>query len=137
NMAASLSDIPLIPRNVLFGNPERAQARLSPDGKWISYLAPVRDGGEGEGVMNVWVAPADNLKDAKQVTDDKDRGIRGHSWAYNSQQIVYTQDVGGDENWHVYATNVETNETIDLTPIDGVNARVMGSSEKFPNEVLI
>src|SRR5688572_15073562 len=53
-----LTDTPLIPREVLFGNPERAQARLSHDGKWLSFTAPV------DGVMNVWVAPVDDLSKA-------------------------------------------------------------------------
>lgn len=129
-------DAKLIPRDVLFGNPQRAQARLSPDGKWLSYLAPVKleDGRE---VMNVWVGPSDDTSKAVAVTDDQFRGIRGHGWAYNSKYIVYSQDKGGDENWHVYATNVETKETKDLTPLEKVNARLSGASEKFPDEVLI
>ncbi len=121
----------LIPRDVLFGNPQRAQARLSPDGKYLSFLAPV------EGVLNVWVAPANDLDAAGPVTEDKLRGIRGHSWAYDSKHILYNQDKGGDENWHVYATNVETKQTKDLTPVDGVNAQISGVSQKFPGEVLI
>lgn len=40
----------LIPRAALFGNPERANAQLSPDGTRIAFLAPVN------GVLNVWVA---------------------------------------------------------------------------------
>ncbi|MEM1304323.1 MAG: prolyl oligopeptidase family serine peptidase, partial [Planctomycetota bacterium] len=128
---------PLIPRDVLFGNPTRAQARLSPDGKWLSFLAPVAVEGSVEGVLNVWVAPSDDLAAAEPVTEDTVRGIRSHSWAYDAKHIVYTQDKAGDENWHVYATNVETKETRDLTPIDGVNARLSGASEKFPGEILV
>jgi dipeptidyl aminopeptidase/acylaminoacyl peptidase len=124
-------DPPLIPRDVLFGNPDRAQARLSPDGKYLSYLKPV------DGVLNVWVGPADDVDAAKPVTDDKLRGIRSHGWAYNGKYILYTQDKGGDENWHVYATNVETKVTRDLTPIEGVRGEISGSSERFPDEVLI
>ncbi len=129
--AEGVNSTPLIPRDVLFGNPDRAQARLSPDGKYLSYLKPV------DGVLNVWVGPADDVDAAKPVTDDKLRGIRSHGWAYNSKYILYTQDKGGDENWHVYATNVETKETRDLTPIDGVRGELSGSSERFPDEVLI
>ncbi len=129
--AEGVNSTPLIPRDVLFGNPDRAQARLSPDGKYLSYLKPV------DGVLNVWVGPADDVDAAKPVTDDKLRGIRSHGWAYNSQYILYTQDKGGDENWHVYATNVETKETRDLTPIEGVRGELAGSSERFPDEVLI
>jgi dipeptidyl aminopeptidase/acylaminoacyl peptidase len=127
----TMADIPLIPREVLFGNPQRAQARLSPDGKWLSFLAPV------DGVLNVWVGPVGDLAKAQPVTEDKKRGIRSHDWAYDGKHILYTQDKDGDENWHVYATNVETRETKDLTPIDGVNARIQGVSEKVPGEILV
>ena len=75
-------------------------ARISPDGKWFSYLAPV------DGILNVWVGPIDDPSKAKAVTDDKERDIRGFRWAYNSKQILYSQDKKGDENWHVYATDV-------------------------------
>ena len=121
----------LIPRSVLFGNPQKASARISPNGKWLSFLAPV------DGILNVWVAPADDLDAAKPVTDDKKRDIRGHSWAYSGDYILYSQDKEGDENWHVYATNVETGETKDLTPVENVHARILDVSQKFPNELLV
>ncbi|MCA9240293.1 MAG: hypothetical protein KDA37_08845, partial [Planctomycetales bacterium] len=131
-----LSDTPLIPREVLFGDPQRAQARLSPDGKWLSFLAPVPNG-QGQDILNVWVAPADDLDSAVPVTDDKVRPISSHSWAYDSKHILYNQDKGGDENFHLYATNVETKETKDLTPIDGVRGELQERSEQFPGELLI
>jgi len=121
----------LIPRSVLFGNPQKASARVSPNGKWLSFHAPV------DGKLNVWVAPADDIASAKPVTDDKKRDIRGHQWAYTGKHILYTQDKEGDENWHVYATDVETGETKDLTPVENVHARLMGVSEKFPGELLV
>src|SRR5262245_44337695 len=73
----------LIPRKVLFGNPDRASPQLSPDGKFLSYLAPV------DGVLNVWVGPADDPKAAKPVTEDKKRGIRSYFWAYTNQHVLY------------------------------------------------
>lgn len=121
----------LIPRSVLFGNPQKASARISPNGKWLSYLAPV------DGILNVWVAPADDLDAAKPVTHDKTRDIRSHSWAYDGTHILYSQDNEGDENWHVYATNVESGKTKDLTPVENVHARVLGTSQKFPTEILV
>jgi dipeptidyl aminopeptidase/acylaminoacyl peptidase len=124
--------IALIPRDVLFGNPEKAQARLSPDGKWLSFLAPV------DGVLNVWVGPAgDDLSKAKPITKEKVRPIREHYWAYDNRHILYPQDKDGDENFHFYATDVETGETKDLTPIDGVRAEMQELSPRFPNEVLL
>ena len=81
-------------------------------------------------MLNVWVGPADDMTKAKPVTDDKVRAIRGYNWAYDSKHILYTQDNNGDENFHVYATNVDTGETKDLTPIDGVRAEIAGSQRE-------
>ena len=121
----------LIPRKTLFGNPERADVRISHDGTRISYLAPV------DGVLNVWVAPVDAIEDARPVTQDTDRGIWFYVWTYNPDRILYIQDSEGDENWHVYAVDVETRETRDLTPFEGVHAMILPMSRRFPNEALV
>ncbi len=98
---------PLIPRNVLFGNPDKAMARLSHDGKRLAYLAPIKND-DGEGVLNVWVGPLDNPDAAKAVTHEKDRPIEGYFWAYTNKHILYAMDDKGDENFHVYAVNLDT-----------------------------
>ncbi|MEM9054071.1 MAG: S9 family peptidase [Pseudomonadota bacterium] len=122
----------VIPRSDIFGNPERTQGRISPDGTHVSWIAPV------DGVMNVWVAPADNPAAAKTVTNDTYRGIRSHSWAPNSKYIYFAQDDGGNENFHVYATNVETGEVKDLTPVgEGVRATIQGVSSEKPDHILV
>ncbi len=121
----------LIPRSVLFGNPHRASARISPNGKWLSFLAPV------DGILNVWVGPVDELTAARPVTRDKTRDIRSYSWAYTGEHILYVQDKEGDENWHLYATQVESAETRDLTPLENVQARIQAVSQKFPDELLV
>jgi len=123
--------VKVIPRSTLFGNPEKAAARISPDGKQLSYLAPV------DGVLNVWVAPVGDLSKAKPVTNDTKRGIRSYFWAYNNRHILYVQDVGGDEDFHVYAVDLKTGKTTDLTPFEKVAAQIEGVSHKFPNEILI
>jgi dipeptidyl aminopeptidase/acylaminoacyl peptidase len=121
----------LIPREVLFGNPDKITVRLSPDGTRISYLASV------DGVLNVWVGPADDPDSAKSVTNDTARGIRIYFWAYTNEHILYLQDQAGDENWRVYSVNLETGQTTDLTPLEGVQARIQAVSQEFPEEILI
>ncbi len=122
---------PLIPREVMFGNPDKITARLSPDGTRISYLAPV------DGVLNVWVGPADDPDSAEPVTNDTDRGIRIYFWAYTGKHILYLQDQAGDENWRVYSVNPGVGEITDLTPLEGVQARIQAVSQAFPSEILI
>jgi dipeptidyl aminopeptidase/acylaminoacyl peptidase len=123
-------DVPLIPRDVLFGNPERASLNISPSGEMLSWLAPV------DGVLNVWVAPVDDLDAAKAITDDDYRGIRQYFWAWNGTHVVYLQDTGGDENFLAYSVNVETGERVELTPFENVRVQVSQVSPKFPNEMV-
>ncbi len=123
--------VPLIPREVLFGNPDKSSVGLSPDGTRISYLAPV------DGVMNVWVGPADDPAAAQPVTHDTDRGINFYGWAYTSEHILYLQDQAGEENWRMYSVNLNTGETIDLTPLEGVQARAQAFSPDFPEEFIV
>jgi dipeptidyl aminopeptidase/acylaminoacyl peptidase len=129
--AATPATEKLIPRTSLFGNPVKAQARLSPDGNFISFLAP-RDG-----VLNVWLAPFGKLGSAKPITGDKKRGIREHLWAQDNRHILFLQDEGGDENWRVYSVDTQTGQQVDLTPYKGVQAQIVGVSHKRPGVALI
>ncbi len=121
----------MISRKVLFGNPEKAHARISPDGTQLAYLAPV------DGVLNVWVGPAGDPSAAQPVTKDTHRGIRSFFWAYTSAHVLYPQDKDGDEDWHIYSVNLETGEIRDLTPIEKIAARIQEVSHKSPEEVLV
>ena len=116
---------------MLFGNPEKSMARISPDGEYLSYLAPV------EGVLNVWVTAVEDPDSARPITKDEERGIRLYIWTYDGQHILYYQDAKGDEDWHVYATNITTGETRDLTPFEKVNAQILSVNKKTPNEILV
>jgi len=121
----------IIPRQVLFGNPDKTRVTLSHNGQYISYLAPKN------GVLNIWVAPSNDPLKAKAITDDKDRGIRGYYWAYDNEHILYLQDDKGDENFRIYSYNLKTNIAKLLTPEKGVRAGIYGLSERAPSELLI
>ena len=121
----------LIPRAMLFGNPTRAQAQLSPDGTWLSWLAPK------DGVLNIWVAPFDDMNAAQVISDDRKRGIRFHGWAPNGTHVLYFQDEGGDEDFHTFAVEVASREVRNLTPIKGVQAQMHGFSLDFPDSIAV
>ena len=120
----------LIPREVLFGNPERTSVQISPDGKHIGYIAP------HEGVLNIWVQSVDG-GDARPLTSFTDRPIRGYSWAWNSEQMLFGRDKDGDENTHIYAVDITDGSVKDLTPYPGVKAMSAGSEKDRPDEVLV
>ena len=121
---------------MLFGNPQRVSPHISPDGTTLAWIAP-RDG-----VLNVWVAPVGaeagvDWAAARVVTDDTDRGIRMFAWAHDGRHLLYLQDTGGDENWRLHDVDLQTMQRRDLTPFDGVQARVISMERKFPTEVLV
>lgn len=130
---ASLDDTALIPRDALFGNPERALVQLSPDGQFLSWVAPL------DGVLNVWVAPADDLSAARAVTRDTTRGVRAYTWTYRPGILLYQQDTGGDENFHVYLVDVEGDpeQARDLTPYQDTLAQIVEVSHRHPESVLV
>jgi dipeptidyl aminopeptidase/acylaminoacyl peptidase len=121
----------LIPRTVLFGNPDRTNVQLSPDGKHIAWLAAK------DGVMNVFVAPIDHLDKAVAITSDKTRPVRMYFWTFDNKHLLYQQDTGGDENFHVFRIDVAGGEALDLTPQKGARSEVIAASEKHPNQVLV
>ncbi|WP_420114123.1 S9 family peptidase [Pseudactinotalea sp.] len=121
----------LIPRDALFGNPERASVQISPDGRHLSWLAPV------DGVLNVWVAPADDLASARPVTRDTARGIRAYFWSYRPDVLLYLRDSGGDEDFHAFRVDVTGGDPLDLTPFESTTADIAGVSHLVPDEVLI
>ncbi|MFZ0166927.1 MAG: S9 family peptidase, partial [Trebonia sp.] len=128
--------VDLIPRSVLFGNPERTSPRISHDGSQLGWIAPK------DGVLNVWVAPIDESDGvdwaaARAVTDDTDRGIRMFGWAWDGRHLLYVQDAGGDENWRLYDVDLVTGERRDLTPFEKIHAQIIGSSKRRPTEVLV
>ncbi|MBD2049086.1 S9 family peptidase [Coleofasciculus sp. FACHB-64] len=122
---------PLIPREILFGNPERTSPRLSPDGKYLAYIAP-----DDKNVLQVWLRTV-GQEDDRQLTADKKRGIRIFFWTYNADQLMYMQDSDGDENFHLYSVNIHSNIVRDLTPFQGVKAQPVDLDPKFPDQVLV
>ena len=127
----------LIPRSVLFGNPDHASPSVSPDGRWLGWVAPE------DGVLNVWVAPLDGSAPARAVTHDRDRGVRSYLFCQDDRHLLYLQDSGGDENWRVYLLDVTAllgGQSVQprlVTPGDGIQARIAGHNRWNPTTVLI
>ncbi|MEY3138593.1 MAG: hypothetical protein RL580_2325, partial [Pseudomonadota bacterium] len=128
---AAAQAAPLIERSKLFGNPSRAGASLSPDGQWLSWLAP-RDG-----VMNIWVAPVARLDEARPLTASKDRPIRQSFWAPDSSMVMYIQDKGGDENFLLYGIDLQSGQERTLTPFSNTRVEIVNVSPLVKDRILI
>jgi dipeptidyl aminopeptidase/acylaminoacyl peptidase len=122
---------PLIPREILFGNPEQTNPKLSPDGKRLAWIAPDR-----KNVLQVWVKTM-GQDDGKILTADRKRGIRSYFWAHDGKTLIYLQDADGDENWHAYGVDLASGNVRDYTPFQGVRAGITAVDPKFPDQLLV
>ena len=129
--AIAQADVPLIPREKLFGNPTKAAGRISPDGQWLSWIAP-RDG-----VLNIYVAPTANPAAAKPLTNERLRPIRQYFWSPDSKQILFINDKGGDENFLLYGVDVATAQQRALTPFEKTRVQVVGISRDVKDRILV
>ena len=118
-----------IPLDVLLGNPDKVGPQISPDGKRLTYVAPL------DGVLNLWLGTVGG--NFEPITHDSDRGISAYSWCHDNRHLIYVQDKAGDENWHIFTIDLETNEIVDRTPFDGVQAGIIAHPREHPNEMLI
>lgn len=125
---------PLIPRELLFGSPTNSKSSpdISPDGKHVSYIALAPE----NPVYNVWVKSIGKADD-RVITQDKKRPVSWYYWQPDSEHILYLQDKDGDENLHLYQVNLQTKNTRDLTPFEGVQAQVVRLDLNWPDEMLI
>jgi dipeptidyl aminopeptidase/acylaminoacyl peptidase len=122
----------LLPRRLIFGNPERTIARISHDGTRIAFLAPV------DGILNLWVGPIDRTEDARPVTKATDRNLGPWIvWMHDNQHVLFFRDKAGEENWCAWAIGLDSGDVRALTPQTGVTCGVQQHSSDFPSELLI
>ncbi len=123
-LAVSLSSMlaevpPRIPITDFFDNPKISSATISPDGQRFAFLAP-----EGKR-LNIWVGDADeDFSKRRRLLSDKERGVFHFFWSRDGKYLIYEQDKGGDENFHLYRVDPSKPDepAVDLTPEDGARA---------------
>lgn len=137
-MIGQSNEVPLIDREIFFGNPEISGGQLSPDGKWISFMKEYND------IMNIWVKKFDEPFDKAKPLTKNERPIGGYFWTHDSKYILYVKDNAGDENYHVFAVN--PSEPVlgdglpmsrDLTPNEKVRAMIYQVSKLNPDVLMV
>ncbi len=121
----------IIPRKTLFGDPVAMDALVSPDGMWLSWIAPF------EGVLNIWKAPIGDIAQSAPITQTKGRPIWWHMWSQDSRFVLFTNDENGDENSHLFAADAASGELRDLTPLPDIAVTLMMASPDRPDEILV
>jgi dipeptidyl aminopeptidase/acylaminoacyl peptidase len=132
-------DVPLLDRELFFGNPEISGGQLSPDGKWISFMKP------NNGIMNIWVKAFDEPFDSAKPLTDSSRPLYGYAWTEDGRYLIYAKDKDGDENINVFAVdpaaspapNSTVPESRNLTPLQDVAAQLIHVSQRDPNSMWV
>lgn len=119
----------LIPLEDFFKNPERSSYNISPDGKYISFMAPY------ENRMNIFVQKAGSEK-VTRLTSETDRDISGYYWA-NNKRILFLKDNGGDENFALYGVDMDGKNLKCLTCFENVRTQIIDDLDDQPDEVII
>src|SRR5438552_6120275 len=121
----------LIPREILFGNPERADPKISPDGAQLSWLAP-----DQNNTLNVWTSA---LGDANPrcMTNEKGDPIEWYVWSADGKQILYFHANAGDEVPHLFSVDLTTDNVRDLTPFRGVRAQNVLIDSRHPGSAFV
>lgn len=125
------ANVPLIDREVFFGNPEISSGTLSPDGKYVAFMK------EHEGIMNVWVKAFDEPFSAARLLTESASPILGFAWSRDGSFVLYANDKAGDENINIFAVDPSGSsvenlvpESRNLTPLDEVTAQIYNVSKK-------
>jgi dipeptidyl aminopeptidase/acylaminoacyl peptidase len=120
---------PLISVKDFFRNPDKTGFALSPDGDYFAFLQP------WEKRLNIFVQQVGS-DTASRVTEAKERDIRGFAWK-GSRRLIFVQDRGGDENFHLYSVNLDGSDLKDLTPFGKLRAQIVDELEMDKSEILV
>jgi dipeptidyl aminopeptidase/acylaminoacyl peptidase len=101
-----------------FAKPKASTFRFSPDGKYLSYREK-----DENGKRHIYVKETSTGKVTRAI-EEKEELVRGYGWV-NNERLVYAMDQGGDENYHIYAVDLDGTNLKDLTPIEGVRANIL------------
>ena len=131
---------PLLDRELFFGNPEIANAQLSPDGAFIAFLKPWKD------TRNVWVKKVgEPYASARLVTAEPKRPVSGFFWSRDGKRILFVKDKDGDENFNVYAVDPnaapaagqEVPSATALTSAKGARAEIYAVPKTDPDVIYV
>ncbi len=118
-----------IPLEDFFRNPSKTRFQISPNGEFISFMAPWKNR------LNVFTQKFGSTE-IQQVTQEAERNIAGYFWG-SDNRILFLKDKGGDENYHLYSVSVEGNEERDLTPFEGITVQIIDHLYENEDEVII
>lgn len=113
-----------------FAKPKSSSFQLSPNGKYLSYKEK-----DAQNKNHVYVKELATGK-VSMAIEEKNELIRGYGWV-NDSRLLYVMDKGGDENYHIYAVDLDGGNNVDLTPYEGVQASIISTSRDHREFIIV
>jgi dipeptidyl aminopeptidase/acylaminoacyl peptidase len=113
-----------------WARPKASEFQLSPNGKYMSYREK-----DDNNKRHIYVKDLVSGK-AQRIIEEKDELIRGYGWV-NDERLVYMMDKGGNENYHIFAANIDGSNVLDLTPFEGVRASIINDLKDQKDYMII
>lgn len=129
--------IPIIDREIFSANSNISSVQISPDGQYISFLKALN------GVHNIWLKKKKGFNTSFPITSVVERPITTYFWSRDSRNILFFQDIYGDENYHIYLIEIEKKQSnhfpaiIDLTPYSRIRAVLFKKCKTNSTELII
>ena len=112
-----------------FARPNASSFQLSPNGKYLSYM-------EKDGLKNHVYIKDLATEEVVRAIEEKEEPIKGYGWI-NDERLFYAMDNGGNENYHIYAADIDGGNALDLTPFEGVRAGIISLLKDQKDFVII
>lgn len=113
-----------------FQKPKSSRFQLSPNGKYLSYMEKDKNDKNHVYVKNIATG------EVKRAIEEKEELIRGYGWV-NDNRLLYVMDKGGNENYHIYAADLDGSNQMDLTPYEGVQAQILSASRDHREYIIV
>ncbi|MFT7589763.1 MAG: dipeptidyl aminopeptidase/acylaminoacyl peptidase, partial [Limisphaerales bacterium] len=118
-----------LPVELFFDNQKQTNYTVSPDGKYIAWLAPWNE------ERNIFVRNLSNGKESR-LTEESGADLRHYFWA-NHHKILFLKDRDGNEQYRLFSADIYTGEIKDLTPFDNVQIEIVSELPDKEDELII
>lgn len=113
-----------------FARPKARSFSFSPNGTYLSYREKDENAKNHVYVKNL------ETDEVKRVIEEKEELIRGFGWA-NDERLVYVMDKGGNEDYHLFAVNIDGTNQKELTPFEGVKVNILEGLKEDKDHMII
>lgn len=113
-----------------FAKPKQSGFQLSPDGKYFSYREKAANGKRHIYVKNTATG------EVKRILEEKEELIRDYGWI-NNNRLFYMKDKGGDENYQLFAVDLDGQNDMALTPFNKVRTSILRILKDQPDYLII